>query len=755
MTFASCLLGGLSILCVLQCPPVVRAAPLRGVQFQDSTIRHYEYVLTDGWIYVYDIDNDNSLVKSVAVPTSSGVRGAAVCPADGMMYISYGGIGGSSGNGSLLQFDLLNDSVRWNQHYTHGIDNHSIALDGKTIFMPNGSMSSDGRCYIVRTTDGAEIGQIATPSRGIHNTLLSLDGSDLYMGDRDINNLGNDSIYVARSSDYHLIKSLGLMQSGVRPFTINGTETFLFVNVTGLLGFQVVNLATGLVEYTVDLTTMGFPKTTCGSLCPSAPSHGISLSPDESELYVLDQPNGFVHVFDISHIFSEAPQKVADIHLVHDLYGNDSACAQSCQREGWLHHTRDGHFVYVGDAGDVINTATRSVVGYLPPLRNTRKMLEIDWQNGVPVFTTSRNGLGYVTTAAAPPVPVLPPNGEPNQPDTVTCVWRSVSDASSYRLQLASDSSFASPLLDDSTLSDTSMLVPSLSLMSTYFWRIRADWHGLKTSWSPVYSFTVNISPHWMLVSLSRRVADGRGSTLFPRALSRPFGYDPPQGYVIQDTLRPGSGYWVRFGPDPLPMTGDSILADTIPVHAGWNLIGSISVPIPVTSVSSVSPGLRISNFFGYNGRYVVAPTIRPGAAYWAKMSGDGVVVLSGNSSAADPDALFSPSETPPPPPLPGFSESPKIPRNFALHECFPNPFNPSTTLRYELPFESRVSVTIYNPLGQLIEVLSDRVEDAGYKEITWTARNAPSGVYVCKLTAAGIHDNVGFSSVRKLLLVR
>jgi hypothetical protein len=49
-----------------------------------------------------------------------------------------------------------------------------------------------------------------------------------------------------------------------------------------------------------------------------------------------------------------------------------------------------------GDSGDVISTATRKIVANLDPLYNTRKHLEIDWQNGVPIFSTSRHGLGYV-----------------------------------------------------------------------------------------------------------------------------------------------------------------------------------------------------------------------------------------------------------------------------------------------------------------------------------------------------------------------
>src|SRR4029077_15683361 len=57
----------------------------------------------------------------------------------------------------------------------------------------------------------------------------------------------------------------------------------------------------------------------------------------------------------------------------------------------------DGRFVVVGDSGDVIETATRRSVANLEPLYNSRVFLEIDWSNGLPVATSTRSGMGYVT----------------------------------------------------------------------------------------------------------------------------------------------------------------------------------------------------------------------------------------------------------------------------------------------------------------------------------------------------------------------
>ena len=76
---------------------------------------------------------------------------------------------------------------------------------------------------------------------------------------------------------------------------------------------------------------------------------------------------------------------------------NGSSCAYDCGRDGWVLHSRDGQYVYVGNSGDVISTATRQIVKYLDPLYNSRKYLEIDWRTGVPVDTTTRYGLGQVT----------------------------------------------------------------------------------------------------------------------------------------------------------------------------------------------------------------------------------------------------------------------------------------------------------------------------------------------------------------------
>ncbi len=356
-----------------------------------STVHHYEYVFPDGGMYAYDMDNGHRLVKSISLPTTAGVRGVVASPATHMLYISYGGDGGSNGNGSMLKYYLVADKIVWTKSYSHGIDSMAISPDGRTIYMPDGELSSDGVWYVIDANSGNEIGTI-NGGLGPHNTVVSLNGTHAYLGGRNHNYLE-----VADTTTHQVVKTIGPLMSGVRPFTINGVETTAYISVTDFLGFQVGNITTGQVLYTVHIH--GFSWDGSG---PSDPSHGISMSPDEKELYVLDWPNNYVHVFDVSGVPASPPRQIADIQLTRSMHHQESPCAYDCLADGWLQHSRDGRFVYVGDEGDVIDTATHRSVANLPTLYNTRKMIEIDWQNGVPIFSpTSRSGVGYVTSSGS------------------------------------------------------------------------------------------------------------------------------------------------------------------------------------------------------------------------------------------------------------------------------------------------------------------------------------------------------------------
>lgn len=84
---------------------------------------------------------------------------------------------------------------------------------------------------------------------------------------------------------------------------------------------------------------------------------------------------------------------------------------------------------------------------------------------------------------------------------------------------------------------------------------------------------------------------------------------------------------------------------------------------------------------------------------------------------------------------------------DFALGQNYPNPFNPSTTIQFSLPYESLVTIDVYNLLGEKVERLVEKKYQAGLYNIEWNANDYASGLYFCRMSADG------FEQVRKLLL--
>ncbi len=89
------------------------------------------------------------------------------------------------------------------------------------------------------------------------------------------------------------------------------------------------------------------------------------------------------------------------------------------------------------------------------------------------------------------------------------------------------------------------------------------------------------------------------------------------------------------------------------------------------------------------------------------------------------------------------------LPDRFLLQRNYPNPFNPSTTIRYQLPSTVHVSLKIFNVFGQLVSILADEVQNAGFKTIEFSAVNLPSGVYLYVLTAGE------YSDLKKMILAK
>jgi hypothetical protein len=89
------------------------------------------------------------------------------------------------------------------------------------------------------------------------------------------------------------------------------------------------------------------------------------------------------------------------------------------------------------------------------------------------------------------------------------------------------------------------------------------------------------------------------------------------------------------------------------------------------------------------------------------------------------------------------------IPLKSILYPNYPNPFNPSTTISFSLEKSSRVTLDIFNPLGERVVRLINETFTPGFHKTTWNASGFPSGIYICSLTAG---DKVFY---QKLILLK
>ena len=105
---------------------------------------------------------------------------------------------------------------------------------------------------------------------------------------------------------------------------------------------------------------------------------------------------------------------------------------------------------------------------------------------------------------------------------------------------------------------------------------------------------------------------------------------------------------------------------------------------------------------------------------------------------------------------LNGFSlrKNSVLPHSYALHQNFPNPFNPVTSLRYDLPEQSFVTLTIYDLIGREIAQLINTTQEAGFRSVQWDATDSfgkpvSVGIYLYKITTGK------FVQTKKMVLVK
>jgi hypothetical protein len=177
---------------------------------------------------------------------------------------------------------------------------------------------------------------------------------------------------------------------------------------------------------------------------------------------------------------------------------------------------------------------------------------------------------------------------------------------------------------DDIAIVDVDMKVEStFTLTNTAISRLKIEYRTPRC-------VDVPVRPGWNLVSIPLTPTVRNIGSLFPGALSRAYSFSTSGGYVAQDTLRPGAGYWVKFGDyESYSICGLPPSDRKIAVVAQWNLVGPFETPVDSAMISTEPANIIESRYFGFDGNgYLPTDYLESGNAYWVRMREAGRLVL-------------------------------------------------------------------------------------------------------------------------------
>lgn len=316
-------------------------------------------------ILVFDIDNGYKFVRRIPtwdVPEGKkpeNVKGIAASAQTGIVYVTS--------LDSMVAIDAVSGKKLWDKSYPAGCDRMAISPDGKVLYVPE---LEGPAWHVVNAITGELITSIETNS-GSHNTIWSADGAHVYLA-----GLKSPLLSIADPNTNTAAKTVGPFDNVIRPFTVNGRGTLVFVNVNGLLGFEVGDVQSGKKLCRVEV--QGYKQGPVKR--HGCPSHGIALTPDEKELWLADCANSAIHVFDATAM---PPKQMTTIK------------AKDCV--GWLSFSMDGKFAY-SSTGEIIDAGTKKVIASLRDETGrevqSEKLLDLVIENGKVVRAGNQFGVG-------------------------------------------------------------------------------------------------------------------------------------------------------------------------------------------------------------------------------------------------------------------------------------------------------------------------------------------------------------------------
>jgi subtilisin family serine protease len=308
----------------------------------------------------------------------------------------------------------------------------------------------------------------------------------------------------------------------------------------------------------------------------------------------------------------------------------------------------------------------------------------------------------------SPPAPhLISPGHATNIPTSIILKWSSVPGNVTYKLQV-SKGDFSNSFVNVSGLNDTTFTLSNLDPTTSYFWRVSAyNINGIEF-WSVINKFCSSPPPAPVLFGLIRKIT---ADELYAKPTWSFSGCNVDITYKLYK-------YYCDQGG----------IENCVPVECGEN--GSLIYSGSDTSYVDYSYQVGPENCNSTTHYYVTATAV----GFTSPISNR--VMYGSNLSYTKQDADEN-------------TVSNEKPTTNALLECYPNPFNPLTVIRYQLSDDANVRLNVFNTLGEEVATLVNEFQSAGYKSVEFNASTLPSGVYFYRLTAGS------FTDMKKMLLAK
>jgi hypothetical protein len=232
-----------------------------------------------------------------------------------------------------------------------------------------------------------------------HNTYTGERGDFMYLG-----SYRSPIFRVYEQRTHEEVRRFGGFSSGIRPFAVDPTETYVFANLTTLLGFAVGDVRAGRTLYEVEQKTpaerLAHPDASGGHPHGGSPkSHGLALRPGTKEVWFLDDEWGYLYVYDASPLPAAPPTYVATVPLFTDISKPYYRAAKDIKGAGdgywrWLTFSIDGRWAYPGN-GAVVDAERRALTSMR--VTPSEKQVEVGFSGGRPVVIGGQNGGLYRT----------------------------------------------------------------------------------------------------------------------------------------------------------------------------------------------------------------------------------------------------------------------------------------------------------------------------------------------------------------------